>query len=116
MVEHERREWERVQRQALVSFREQPDGNQPGSELLSGRLADYSLAGMRFYTDRPLTKNTRLLIELDVAEFSGGRTDWLEFWQVDSEARLNLVGSVMWCQEHGGGGEFEVGTRFIDKA
>lgn len=82
-----------------------------------GLLLDYSLAGIRFVTDEQLRKNTELMIELEFAGLGQDTEEWRARWEERDAERLKVIASVMWCQEQKGrAGQFEVGTRFLEKA
>ena len=113
---NERRKGARKNRQFAFQF------NKIGREdskpdPVGGILIDYSIAGIRFVTEEHLEKNTTLLIELDFKNFGSETMDWRNLWEEREATSLKVIGTVMWCQENKRtSGEFEVGTRFIEKA
>ena len=116
MAGKERRSSERFNKKNLFYFKMHENGSRE-DHYLRGLLIDYSLAGIRFITDEPLDKNTPILIELDLDDFSGDTAKWREAWETGEEGSLNVIGSVMWCSETvSDSGIFEVGTRFLEKA
>ncbi len=116
MAKSERREGKRRNRSFGFHFAAiGADGSSAG--LVEGTLIDYSLAGIRFVTDTELRKNTHLFIELLFENFGSESKDWRALWEEREAGSLKLIGSVMWCQEKKNkSGEFEVGTRFVEKA
>ncbi len=118
MAKEERRGKERTKGKGQVVFQFATigeDGRRAGPA--HGLLLDYSLAGMRFVTDEQLRKNSELLIELEFAGLGRDMDEWRSRWEEQEAERLKVIASVMWCQEtKGRAGEFEVGTRFLEKA
>lgn len=91
------------------------DGRRTGPA--HGLLLDYSLAGIRFVTEEQLRKNTELYIELEFTGLGSDCEEWRNLWEESEADRLQVIGTVMWCQEKKGqAGHFEVGTRFVEKA
>ena len=114
MGNDDRRQSFRFAAQGEFQFRKQ---GQSEPEVCSGQLVDCSVAGIRFITDAYLEKNTPLIIQLDLDQFSEDAGNWRTFWKIADNKVLTVVGSVMWCQQYEGGlAVFEVGTRFTDKA
>lgn len=116
MAKNERRKGGRKNRQFAFQFKMiGEDGNK--AHPVGGVLIDYSIAGIRFMTREQLQKNTALLIELEFESFGAETTDWRNLWEEGEASCLKVIGSVMWCQENKHKtGEFEVGTRFVEKA
>ena len=116
MAENERRKGARKVGHFVFQFKT-IDAEGKKTVPFDGVLIDYSVAGIRFKTCEPLRKNTNLLIELDFADFGSETTDWRNLWEEEEASSLKIIGSVMWCQENKKkSGEFEVGTRFLQKA
>ncbi|MBU1564630.1 MAG: PilZ domain-containing protein [Proteobacteria bacterium] len=116
MAINERRKGARKNRQFAFQFKTMSDDGS-NAHLVGGVLIDYSIAGIRFITGEQLEKNTALLIELDFDSFGNEKTDWRNLWEAGDDPYLKVIGSVMWCQENKHkAGEFEVGTRFVEKA
>ena len=115
MENDERRQCSRVNQQGTFQFRKCGEDEVTGM-MLDGQLIDYSLAGIRFVTNERLEKNTSLLIELDLDHFQEDTKEWRRLWQTKESEYLNVIGSVMWCRwDADRSGEFEVGTRFVEK-
>ena len=118
MATEERRVKQRTKGKGRVEFQFVTigeDGRRAGPA--HGLLLDYSLAGIRFATDEQLRKNSELLIELEFAGLGKDMDEWRWRWEEQDAERLKVIASVMWCQENKGRvGEFEVGTRFLEKA
>jgi hypothetical protein len=116
MSKNERRKGHRKNKQFAFQFKTiGTDGNNLGP--VDGVLIDYSVAGIRFVTSEQLGKNTALLIDLEFDNFGSACKEWRTLWQENEAKSLQVIGSVMWCQENKQkSGEFEVGTRFIEKA
>jgi hypothetical protein len=116
MAENERRNGDRKNRQFAFQFKKiGEEGGQAHSA--GGVLIDYSVAGIRFLTGEQLGKNTALLIELDFESFGREMMNWRKLWDEGDASCLKVIGSVMWCLESKQKvGEYEVGTRFVEKA
>jgi hypothetical protein len=116
MSGNERRSSRRTKKQVVFQFAAiGEDGRRAGPA--HGLLLDYSFAGIRFVTAEQLGKNTALHIELEFAGLGKDGEEWRSAWGAGEEERLAVIGSVMWCQEAADRtGQFEVGTRFIEKA
>jgi PilZ domain len=115
MAKNERRKGNRKNRQFAFQFKMiGEDGNK--AQPFGGILVDYSIAGIRFMTGEQLQKNAALLIEIDFESFDAETKDWRSLWETGDDPSLKVIGSVMWCQENKHkSGEFEVGTRFVEK-
>lgn len=111
MGEDDRRQFQRKRKQSIVSFyviREDGKNSPRQAEVIDG-----SRGGVRFKTEMSLPKNTRLYIKLDSGEWG----EELTYLCKDEDMGLiEVLGSVMWCLESSTTpGEYEVGTRFINK-
>lgn len=116
MSKNERRKGVRQNRRFAFRFKTMGADND-NTTLRGGMLLDYSMAGIRFLTGEQLPKNTSLLIELDFDNFGAQTSSWRNLWEEKEAESLKVIGSVMWCQENKEkAGEFEVGTRFVEKA
>lgn len=116
MANNERRKGIRKNKKFVFQFNKIGEEDSK-SHPIDGTLIDYSIAGIRFVTREQLQKNTALLIELDFAKLGTETKNWRNLWDEYEAASLRVIGSVMWCQENTQtSGEFEVGTRFVEKA
>ncbi|THB79056.1 MAG: PilZ domain-containing protein [Desulfobulbaceae bacterium] len=81
-----------------------------------GVMLDFSAAGIRFVSDKPLEKNSRLRIRLDPKQIDEGSSEWFRLWDVQKDDQLNMQGKVMWCMASGSDeGGYEIGTCFVGK-
>ncbi len=79
-------------------------------------MLDFSAAGIRFVSDKPLEKNSRLRIRLDPKQIDEGSSEWFRLWDVQKDDQLNMQGKVMWCMASGSDeGGYEIGTCFVGK-
>jgi len=116
MTEQDRRESVRINKRNLFFFT-MHDNGADSQHYQQGLLLDYSLAGIRFITNEQLDKNSALLIELDLDDFSDDPVQWREAWETGEDESLKVIGSVMWCSVRDReNGVYEVGTRFLEKA
>ena len=116
MEKNERRKGARKTGKFAFRFKKIGEEGRKGPAI-DGTLIDYSIAGIRFVTREQLQKNTALVIELDFEKFGYETKNWRSLWDEYEAASLQVIGSVMWCQQNKQiPGEFEVGTRFVEKA
>jgi hypothetical protein len=116
MEKNERRKGVRNAGEFAFRFKKIGEKGRKGP-VTDGTLIDYSIAGIRFVTGERLEKNTALEIELDFEKFGYETKNWRSLWDEYEATSLQVIGSVMWCQQNKQiPGEFEVGTRFVEKA
>lgn len=105
----DRRKFGRKNKQSVISFYVVDDSG--GKNRLSGQVIDGSKGGIRFKSQKPLTKNTKIYIKLDSEEWGEELTYFCRNMKLDL---IEVIGSVMWClEDKNHPGEFEVGTRFL---
>lgn len=105
MVENDRRHYSRTGKLSQITFHFIERG---AKKVHQAMVIDGSQGGIRFRVQESIPKNTRLYIRLDSEKWEEELSCFL---QDDGYTVIEMIGSVMWCQEDGG--EFEVGARFI---
>lgn len=112
MGEDDRRKYQRLKKQSIISFQIIEAPEQVKSQDEQGNVVDCSNGGVRFLSPRSLKKNTKIYIKLK-------SEDWGEELTINCQDEnmdlMEMIGSVIWCLESSDRpGEFDIGTQFVE--